>query len=252
MNPVQDLLHSEYKNRKDKNPQFSIRSFAAWLSMSPAQLSQMMSGKRPMSLKLFKKVSQRLSLSPLEKESFIKKITAQNANRASLNQDGRLFVKEDEFQLIADWYHFAILSLIKLPDFSADPRWIAKRLGITATQANEAIDRLVRLKIIETKPKLKQITQPLNVVSETPSAAIRKFHKQCLNLAAEKIETVDLNFRELQSMTFQMNPSKVKNLKKSIDEFLESVSESADDAKGTEVYQMNIQLIPLTILKETK
>lgn len=36
----------------------------------------------------------------------------------------------DQFAIIADWYHFAILNLINTPGFKSDISWIAKRLGL--------------------------------------------------------------------------------------------------------------------------
>lgn len=71
MSPGQQLLNEEYQKRKQRNENFSLRSFAKWLDISPAQLSQMMSGKRTISLKSAKKLSQKLGLSPFEKKSFI-------------------------------------------------------------------------------------------------------------------------------------------------------------------------------------
>ncbi|MGK5084878.1 DUF4423 domain-containing protein [Bdellovibrionota bacterium FG-1] len=46
-----------------------------------------------------------------------------------------LKLTSDQFHAVAEWTHFAILSLIKLPGFQEDPEWIAGRLGIVAKRS---------------------------------------------------------------------------------------------------------------------
>ncbi|HAG92455.1 MAG TPA: hypothetical protein DCL41_11310, partial [Bdellovibrionales bacterium] len=61
-----EMLNSEFNKRKGRNPNFSLRSFAKWLKISPAQLSQMMTGKRPITINSAQKIGDRLGLSPIE------------------------------------------------------------------------------------------------------------------------------------------------------------------------------------------
>ena len=69
---------------------------------------------------------------------------------------------QDEFALISDWYHFAILGLAEIKSSKASPLWIAKRLGITHDEAKEAVDRLLRLRIIEVENgKINQVIKNL-------------------------------------------------------------------------------------------
>lgn len=195
--------------KKKKKPHFSLRSFARWLNLSPAQVSQILSGKRTVSLKSFLKISDKLDLSPIEKKEFlgsVSKIHNKNLKQYKDHEINYLKLQEDEFRLISDWYHLAILSLTEVKGAKADPRWIAQKLKISVQCAQDALLRLQRLKLITIKPQFKQIAPPLNVTAEKSSEAIRKFHKQCLDVACEKIDTVDLSLREFHSMTLKMNP----------------------------------------------
>lgn len=252
MQSPQHLLTTEFNKRRERNPNFSLRSFAKWLQISPAQLSQMMTGKRAITLKTLEKISQRFGYSPLEKKelmhSFLtdKKLVADKSAKKTLN------LQEDQFRLIADWYHFAILSLTQIKGSKADPLWIARRLGISIEQASQALLRLERLGIIQTKPIFKQIVAPFEVVSEIPSEAIRKFHRQNLGLAIEKIDTVPLQKREFQTISIPLNPAQIGKLKKEIDDLLETASDLSNNPDATEVYNLSVQLYPVTTLKETK
>ena len=253
MNSSQRLLVEEFNKRRDRNPNFSMRSFAQWLGISPAQLSQMMTGKRTITIKTIQKISGRLGLSPVEKKQMVSALLKEkNLLEATSESKTVLHMEEDQFRIISDWYHLAILSLTKIKGASADPRWIARRLGISTEQANQAIGRLERMGILQTKPEFKQIGNPIEVVSKIPSEAIRKYHKQNLNLAIEKVDTVPLEQRELQSISITMNPKHIALFKDHIDEFLAQSSELSEKWNGDEVYHLNVQLFPVTTLKENK
>lgn len=69
MSLTSEFLKSEFTKRKTKNPNFSVRAFARWLELSPAQVSQVMSGKRPLTLKALEKINKKLDISPFEKQT---------------------------------------------------------------------------------------------------------------------------------------------------------------------------------------
>jgi hypothetical protein len=57
-------------------------------------------------------------------------------------------VEDDRFKLISDWYHFAILSLADVRGSRWQKQWLAARLGISRTEAAEAMLRLKRFTVI--------------------------------------------------------------------------------------------------------
>lgn len=247
MENVAQLLREELRQRQTRNPNFSLRAFARWLQLSPAHLSQVMSGKRPVTLRMAEKIVSRLGLSPVERLHFLKStLPGWVEDDAHLPTGPDRVLPEDRFRLIADWYHFAILSLCKLPGAQSDPRWIARRLGISQSQASEATARLERMGLLQLKPNFKQIGDPLRVTSEVPSEAIRKFHKQTLALATEKIDTVEAGRRDLNAITMSINASKLPLARKLIDECLSKVSAVLETGTATDVYTLSMQLFPLT------
>jgi uncharacterized protein (TIGR02147 family) len=270
----QQILRDAYQKRRAKNENFSLRAFSRWLKVSPAQISQMMSGKRPMTVKSVNKILPKLDLSPAEKhsllESLFQKTNLENNGKTFEDSQAKqmkkiLLLQEDKFRLVADWYHFAILALSRLRSKKSDPTWIARTLGIGVAEANLALQRLERLGIIVTKPHLKQICDPIEVVSEVPSEAIRKYHKQNLALAEEKLETIPNHLREFQSVSLVLNPRQLEEFRKLIDDMLDQAgkvqdanqrsrrNEPASDNKAEDeaVYNLNVQFFPISTLNET-
>lgn len=248
---AQNILLLEFEKRKKRNNNFSLRSFARYLGFSPAQLSQMMSGKRPITLNMAKKIIEKLDYSPHEKQQFLQVLIKDKKIEAYPEPPLKKQLEEDQFRIISDWYHLAILSLAKLKETKSDPQWIARKLGISVLNAHQALLRLVRLGLLKLSPKLTQVGEPFEVVTKIPSEAIRKYHKQNLYLAIEKIEEIPMNQREFQSISIVVHPNRLPHFKKLIDEFLNQAMAMAptQPQHGSEVYHINVQMFPVTKIK---
>ena len=238
MKNLDQILKKELLRRQKNNPAYSLRSFASFLEVSPAALSQMMSGKRGVSHKRLEQIIAKLQLPISDLKGLIK---TQKERETTV-------LKEDEFKLISEWYHFAILSLGELKNAKADPRWIARRLNIPVGLANESFQRLVRMGVVEVKNgSFKQIGPALKTTTDIPSDSIRSYHKTVLGLAQNKLETVPIEDREFQSLTLAINTKNIPKAKKITAEFKEEMLELLEKGSLDEVYQLSIQLFPLSI-----
>jgi len=242
-------IQAELEKRQQKNSLFSLRAFANNLNISPAQLSQVISGKRPLTKKTADKLIKGLSLSPRESEHLYNSINPELIDRKKklLNDQHKQQLSEDEFRLISDWYHFAILSLSEIKGNRFDAYWISKRLNISLKDSADARDRLLRLKLIERKGKgFKQTSAPLTTSNDIASYSIKRSHLQNLRLAQEKLESVDVSSREYTTVTMAVNKRKINEAKKIITEFKRKITEVLEEGEKTEVYTLGIQLFPLT------
>jgi transcriptional regulator with XRE-family HTH domain len=245
---LSDLLSDELKERRSRNPNLSLRGFARWLGVSPAHLSQLISGKRPATADMTKRIAVRLGLSPDERNTLVAdSLPALAGDHGTAGPGARKNqLSEDRFRIVADWYHFGILSLTKIPGAKPDPRWLARRLGISATEARDALDRLVRLGLVRIKPDFRQIGESIEVTAGQPSDAMRRFHKQCLALATERIDTVPLPLRQYQTLTLSVNPARLPAAQKVIGEFLDKMERLLESGTPQEVYGVAVQLFPLS------
>lgn len=235
------ILKKELENKKSKNSAYSLRSFARNLSLSPAQLSQIMSGKRNITPKITEKILSKLQMSPAEKRKCWKSLfeTPLSTSKAET------LLLEDQFRLISDWYHLAILSLGQIKKAKKDPRWISQQLGITSQMASTAVDRLERMGLLSKHPTLiVQTKAPLNVFSNVSSESIQRYHKQILNLAIEKINEVPVEKRDYSALSFAISAGKIDSIRKVIEEFQKQTQEEFEG--GDELYMLSVQLFPLT------
>lgn len=255
-NPI-DWLRNEYSERRSRNPRYSLRAFAAHLGISSGPLTEILLQKRELTARQAEVFAKKLEFSPEERDALLKLIENKNSTKrrkktlikfAKVGLGNAL--SEDTFRFIADWYHFAILSLLLTHDCKSEPKWIGERLGISATEVRLALDRMKKLGLIE-KTKLGWKNKgPLSTTTEVPSKALRRFHRQVLEQAAASLEEVPLEMRDITSMTFAMNMEKMSEAKKLIRKFRTNMAFLLEEGKTTEVYRLNIQLVPVT--KERK
>ncbi len=238
------ILKKELELRKSKNSMYSMRAFARDLEIGSTSLSDILANKRKISKKNLIKIENKLSLSPLQVKTISDEIRGDKCNGEEII---KLQMEEDTFRLIADWHYLAILNLANIKNSQADPYWISQRLGITIENAIEALERLQRLKMISVqKGKLIRIKGPLTTTREISSTAIKKHHKDNLNLAYESLEKDNISLREFSSTTMSID---IKNLPKAKELLMKTkrkVANLLETDDPNQVYVLSFQLFPLT------
>lgn len=246
MSTIQSILLNELSNRKKSNPLYSLRAFARQLKMSPAQLSLLINGKKKLTSRMADLIIDRLDLSKSVARQLIND-TNPLQDKVKTKVDDYKILSNEEFQLISDWVHFAILEMTELKNNQGQAQWIAKELNIDLVRAKISLQRLVRMGFIQIKNgQLFKTTKPLTTTTDIPSSAIRSFHKQNLELAKEKIESIPVELREFTSITTSVSLKKLARVKKLLNEFKFQINQELEGEDASEVYSLSIQLFPLT------
>lgn len=241
---LRDHLKKDFEERRKRNPHFSLRSYSKWLGLSPAFLSQVLSGRRNVSPTTGKQVLDRLGVSPAEKSYFLGHLSQIQIDETPLPHEN---VDQETFEVISDWVSIAICAMAKMRGAQADPRWIAQKLEIPVEQARESYQRLLRLGMIEENGgTFRHVKPPMVIPSTEGSAAIRRFHKQNLERAYEKIDTVPANDRRYHGLTVALSRHKLDMLQEQIDKFLDSLEAYEEPTNASDVYHVAIQVFPQT------
>jgi uncharacterized protein (TIGR02147 family) len=237
------LLRVELAERKQRNPNYSLRAFAQSLGISPSQLSQLISGKRNFTVDVLGQVSKALALSPEQERQLVARTLVPRT--LAREERAKRQLAEDEFKLISDWYHYAILSLGKVKNAKADAFWIADRLGISVAEARGALDRLKRLDLIDDSKTLRQKEKPLNISSATPSRAIQAYHQNILNMAQARLSDTPIEKRDYSAMTFAADATRIPQARKMIEEFQDQLVDYLQTPHSKEVFIIACQLFSL-------
>lgn len=244
-----DFLLDELASRIKVNPYYSQRAFAKFLGISPGPLNEILKGKRKLSLKGAMKMAKKLQLSKVETRDFLALVDNQEEGETVFESSlvGKQ-LSNDTFDVVSDWYCFAILSLADCEDFKWTELHISKRLGISLWQAKDAVNKLVRVGLVE-KTKKGHRACPDFVLSPdgVASKAVRKFHHSILQKAQDALETQSVEEREISGVFLALDPKKLNKIKSEIDQFQNDLVEKYSKGKQIEVYQFETALFRLSV-----
>jgi uncharacterized protein (TIGR02147 family) len=240
----QRLLSERLADLKVRNPRYSLRAFAGKLRVSPGALSGILSGKRKISRELAHRVARNLALGPHELDGLLAAFDA----KSSPPSPDYARISADQFKVIADWWHYGILSLLNTRSFREDPSWIARRLRIPAREAEAALERLLRLGMLERAPdgSLKRSKPRFETTDGVADASLRQFHAQELELAKRSLEEDPVEIRDITSMTVAIDPAKIEEARKAIRDFQDRICALVGTEPRTEVYKLCVQFFPIT------
>jgi len=249
-----EWLKNIIQRKMNNNPAYSIRAFSKHIGLSPSYITRVLKGTRSLTIKSSLKICDIFSSTPQERAkifSIISKeagiITDKEKNVVS-QEEANLNLSVDTFCIISDWYHYAISQLFNLEDFKDDQKWISRKLGISVLEVKMALERMEKLGVIKRNKKnqLVKTSKTLSTTDGVYSAGLRNFHKQILNKAIDAIEEVSIEERSITSITMAINEEKLEAAKKEIAKFRKKMSRFLEKGKKTRVYNLNINLIPLS------
>ena len=252
-------LQNELLRRCEKNPAYSLRGFARTLGCDVATLSKMLKGQRGIGRITIENLGSRLGLNPNEITAFItkgKKGKRVNKGQDSVGIDYQQLTM-DSFKVIADWYHYGILELMRVDHFRPDPKWIAKSLGITVSEVNIAVERLKRIELLEitTAGEWIDLTSGTSTTTGNPftAAAFKKLQRQVLEKAITALDEVPFEERDQSSVTMAIDSSLLPEAKEKIKVFRRDLGKFLSRGeKRDSVYQLGVSLYPITKKPITK
>lgn len=254
-----DIILSEFESRTSLNPSYSMRAYARDIDLSASQLNDILKGRKGLSSKKSLIVANKIGL---EKEEILLfkalvekehgrsdriKFLAQEYIEEVTHKNNYKGLSQDTFEIISDWYHFAILSAMELDSFDGTIAYLVKKLGIDFKSIEEAIKRMLREKMIDIRNNKFVITGEMySTTHDVESKALKNSHKQTLKQALDCIDTVPVELRDISSITMAIDPDKIGEAKELLREFRHKISKLLESGKKTEVYNINLQLVPVS------
>jgi uncharacterized protein (TIGR02147 family) len=253
-----DILKDKLSERCQKNGKYSLRAFARDLEFSPQRLSHVLSGRHGLSPEAAEKVAINLGMNPEEVKFFCALVQEKHARSKVVKNMAKEMLHTiksqykdlslEHFKVISDWYHFAIMELTLIEGFSSDVKWISKALGITEIETKMAIERLIRLTLLE-KDKQGNLTLTGQFFADpkgTPSQALRNFHRQLMEKATQSLEFQKIEQRDIASVILAIDEDDIPRAKEMIKKFRTKFdNEFSASKRKTKVYCLGIQLFSL-------
>ena len=138
-------IQNDFLSKKRKNPSYSLRAYARFLEIDHSSLSSILRGKRKLPLMYLSTFFVKLRLSPIEKKIFEESVKNNPTSLKELSKKKvldfeKVISDETHYRIIAEWEHYAILTLIQSETHESKISWFAKRLAIKNSIAKTVID----------------------------------------------------------------------------------------------------------------
>lgn len=255
-----DVLKEYLSRRCEHNPRYSLRALARDLQMSPSRLSEALNGKAGISAASARKITERLGLGNQESQYFYLLVQKEHARcrhirkKAAEEIEGftgiskKARINLDQFQVVAEWYHMAILECFSLPDFEPKLEWFAKKLDLPLMTVEQAFKRLFRVGLVELRGTFFVPADTQTVYESGPaSEAVRNFHRQVLEKAIKALDTQSVEERDFQNLIVAIDPEELPRYRERIRKFWGELSQMAEaNPKKEKVYSLSISLFNLT------
>jgi len=257
-----------YSQKKANAPTYSHRVFARQAGLSsPSHLLMIIKGERNLSIKTIEKFAEGMKLSAQEKRYFELMVLFNQTEDLQVKAKyfGEIMaikfstkklhkLEKEKFDFLSKWYVVAIYVLVSLKDFNSNPQWIVKRLGgkITTAQAKESLENLIALGMItaDLNGNFKQVSGAITVPDDTKSVAVYNYHQSMIRLASDALRLYSQNIREMNGATITIPINKLPEIKEKIRAFRKEINQLTSSFENPdEVFQMNIQLFPLTAVE---
>jgi uncharacterized protein (TIGR02147 family) len=237
-------LQEELVLRSQRNPAYSLRSFAKALNISPSFMSKILNGQRRITDDVFHKLSANLNLEP----SLIGSFRAEPTEHSALELRP---LQIEYFKIISDWYHYALIELTHLKGFSDSPDWVASSLGITVNQAKAARERLIKLELLEVVAGRLKPTSGGNTTTknEFTALAFKKMQDDLLRKALQSLWDDPLEKRDHSSISMAIDPADLPEVKKRLAKMRRELCaflERPKKQKPTRVYNLSLAFFPLS------
>ncbi|WP_408095685.1 TIGR02147 family protein [Peredibacter sp. HCB2-198] len=244
-------IKDELSKIQRRSPRYSMRAYARDLGVHPATLSLVLKGKRPMPVRDSVVIAEKMQLGPKERtlffESLYKTRTRLDAIQIPTHDEALMIDGESYFNVIAEWEHYAVLTLFDLSHFEPTLSEISRMFKISELRADVVINNLLQCGLLRHGENgLEKAQCRVRTTEDVMNVALQKSHIEAMEMGIEKIKSVKNEFRDFSTVTIAVNPEKLTEAKTIIREFRLKMAALLEEGHRSEVYQLAIQLYPLT------
>jgi len=179
-----------------------------------------------------------------EKKHFFRRMLRYSKGRVR-NIDPTLYEFYDK------WYYSAMRALLSYHPVTTDYAALGKMLipAIAASEAKRAVETLLRLGFVTIdKDRYNIENQLINTGTDTDSMVVNSFVLGTIDVAREALHRFPKNERNFSAVTMTLSPQAYAQIREKLDMMRREIMDiAASHADASRVYQLNIQLFPLSV-----
>lgn len=256
-------LRDYYQERKAKEKKFSHRYLARKLGYgSSGAIADILAGRKNMTPSSALRMARSLGFTRPEEEFFLHLVAfnqagsleERNLHYAKILTMARLkldVISPEKYEYFSKWYLAALRELLYFHPCKGDFKALGRKLDppIPALAARKGVELLEKLGLVERDPQgyYRQTAGMLSTPEIGASLHIDNFQAATLKLALESLDRHPRERRDFSTLTLTLSETsfdQARTALKAVRQCLLGLAEK--DAKVDRVYQLNIQLFPLS------
>lgn len=124
---IVEFLNEELRQRRQRNPRYSLRMFARLVNVDASALSKILKGERPLSLPVARRILKALKVDESLKSTLL--LAMHEGSQHFPTDESYLSASPISAEQMQHWEFYAVLSLLELPEIKTDAAYMAKRLN---------------------------------------------------------------------------------------------------------------------------
>lgn len=253
-----EVLSKEFQRRLQRNPRYSLRSYAKALGLHPSALSRILAGKQLLSTQASAAVAANLQLPDDEKRLFLTSVVdahrlqdmeklGQSVRQPGLRQE-RVEAPAGARPMIERIFCAALMELTLTTDFRWDAEWIAGRLDLSLGEAREMMQALLTSGMLEWRDgKVAKVHRDTTSVGPLSEESRRAGQEEVLRLTERSLRTHSRTQHTQLTLIAATDPSKLEEARRRFFIFMNEMGDLLQTGERTEVYALGLQFFPLTM-----
>jgi uncharacterized protein (TIGR02147 family) len=267
---LEAFYQAKLKESRGRLRPYSYSDFSAAADIkSPNYLKLIIEGKRNLSRDMCKKFSKALKhgrsqskefsllvdycqeKDPLQRTKNLKELSEYRAKKSI--RSGA--INQETWDQVSNWLVWVLYAMADQKDVRFTPRDLRELLRgqVNEAQIQQALDKLLKAKDIEIDPETfeaKRTGLTMSGLDDVPPELVRKIQSELIYLGLESLHKNSAQEREVSGFTLAMTEKEFEwvrfELRKLRKQIQKEISMKREQSPGERVYQVNIQLFPVT------
>ena len=255
---------------------YSYSDFSAGADIkSPNYLKLIIEGQRNLSRDMSKRFSKALRHSraqskefdllvqycqekdPLQRTRNLKELSEYRAHKAM--ESGA--ISKEIWDQVSNWLGWVLYAMVDQKDVEFTPQGLRRLLRgqVNEAQIQQAMDKLLKANDIRVDPETlvaEKTGTRLSGLDDIPAELVRKIQSELIYLGLESLHKNSAHEREVSGFTLSMTEKEFEwvrfELRKLRKQIQKEISMKREQSQGDRVYQVNMQLFPVTDKVEEK
>jgi uncharacterized protein (TIGR02147 family) len=255
-----DYLRDHFESQKQAKSCYSFRYLAAKTGIDASFYVKIINKQKHLGVVKIEVLAAYLGLDERETDYFT---TLVHYNRTNDDQTAQVLFQRlmslkntcglevSDFRYFADWFTIPMREFLATYPFDGDYAKLAAHFipPLQEQEARSAIETLTHLQMIA--PDAQGVLRPTDAILTTGdqwrSAAVRSFQQQMIRMAAESLERIPKEDRDISTLTFSTTKACLTAIQDRLTQARREIMEMIAAEEGVDgVYQMNLQVFPLT------